>query len=115
MLGTSTEEYWTKVNTVEEIKERTISILRAFHVVKASLFGSFAKHLENEHSDVDILVWFDTETMKKLGYFDVIHLQDSLEACLQRSVDILLYEELDTLKKQILMDQIVLFDDTGFE
>ena len=56
-------------------------------VVKAWLFGSFARGEETPESDVDILVEFDRENAK-VGLFKYCAIIMDLEKLLNRSVDL---------------------------
>jgi predicted nucleotidyltransferase len=71
---------------------------------------TFAKGKKTNSSDIDFLIWLDLETHNKIGYFYIINLQQILENVLQRNVDILLYQELGSLKEEILKTQYILFD-----
>jgi uncharacterized protein len=104
------EDYYSKVNSITEIQELATPILKDYGVIKASLFGSFAKGKQTNSSDIDFLIWLDLETHNKIGYFYIINLQQILENVLQRNVDILLYQELGSLKEEILKTQYILFD-----
>ena len=45
-----------KVYTVEELKKVLSDILKNFAVKKAILFGSYAKNLQTDKSDIDIVI-----------------------------------------------------------
>jgi predicted nucleotidyltransferase len=58
--------------------------LKNFGVVRLALFGSFARDEANEHSDIDMLVRFDSIPTSK----DYFGLQFYLEDLLGRPVDL---------------------------
>ncbi|MBQ7181133.1 MAG: nucleotidyltransferase family protein [Bacteroidaceae bacterium] len=55
-------------------------------VLKAWLFGSYARGEETENSDVDILVQFDHST--QIGLFAYARMHRELEECLGCKVDL---------------------------
>ena len=56
-------------------------------VLKAWLFGSFARGEETEESDVDILVVFDRHN-HPVGLFEHVRMINSLEDLLKRRIDL---------------------------
>lgn len=87
----------------EEIKEKTIPILKRHGVIHAAIFGSFAKGIAKEDSDLDILVEFEGEK----SLLDLVALQLELEAVLKREVDILTYRALHPkIKERVLQEQV---------
>ena len=90
---------------LEEIKAKTIPVLRRYDVRKAAIFGSFVKGEEREDSDIDILVEFKGEK----SLLDLAGLKIELEEALQRKVDVLTYNSLHPLlKDKILQEQKVI-------
>lgn len=70
--------------TIEEIRNKTIPILRAYEVEYAGVFGSAARGEVKSDSDVDILVRF-----KKIpSLVKFIRLEDELKTALKREVDV---------------------------
>jgi predicted nucleotidyltransferase len=57
---------------------------RRFGVKTLSLYGSVARNQETAESDIDLLVEFDRPT----GLFGLIELQEHLEKCFGRKVDL---------------------------
>ncbi|MBF0476353.1 MAG: nucleotidyltransferase domain-containing protein [Deltaproteobacteria bacterium] len=73
-------------------------------MVRAGIFGSFARHEEREDSDVDFLIDFG-HAMKTL--FDVVDLQYALEGELGRKVHLAFYGYLKPrIRQQILDDEV---------
>ena len=90
---------------IEEIKHKSEPILRQNGVIKASLFGSFARGQATNTSDVDILV----ELPLGKSLFDFIGLKLELEDVLGKKVDLVEYKMIKPdLKSYILKDQIAL-------
>ena len=78
-------------------------VLRAHGVVRAALFGSFARGAVTEQSDVDILVEF----ARPVSLLDVAALELKLSDLLGRSVEIVTYRALNPrIKDQVLREQV---------
>ncbi len=60
---------------------------RRHHVRRLSLFGSVLRPDFRPDSDVDVLVTFAPGTRRTL--FDLVHIQDEIEALLGRKVDLI--------------------------
>lgn len=56
-------------------------------VLKAWVFGSYARNEETEDSDVDILVVFDRKN-HSVGLLEHVRMINSLESLLQRRIDL---------------------------
>lgn len=88
--------------TTLTIKNQIIPILKRQGVLKAAIFGSFARGEETNKSDVDLLI----KMPKNKTLFDLAGLKVALEDRLGRKVDIVEYDAIRPLiKKQILMDK----------
>ena len=57
------------VYSLEEIKERLNPVFRAYHVRKATLFGSYARRCAHKQSDLDILV---DSGLRGLSFFSLL-------------------------------------------
>jgi len=89
--------------TVETLKSQIVPILQKHQVVKAGLFGSFARNEATEESDVDLLVEFS----KVLGMLQYMNLKFELEDILKRKVDLIEYEAIKPrMRQSILEDEI---------
>ena len=85
-------------NTIRQIKP----ILKRNNIVKAGIFGSYARGEEKKNSDIDILV----EPPKGIG-FGFVGIQFELEDELKRKVDLLSYRAIHPLlKKRILNEEV---------
>jgi predicted nucleotidyltransferase len=85
------------------------ALLREFcdrwKVTELSLFGSVLREDFNKDSDVDILVSFSEGAHWTL--FDMVHMQDELEAILGRKVDLVSRRGLETSKNQFRKKTII--------
>lgn len=91
----------------KEIKEKLNSQLPflkdKYHVNKVGIFGSFARGEQEEGSDIDILVEFDSP----VGFFDFIRLENFLSEKLNRKVDLVSKKALKpAIKDDILKETI---------
>ena len=90
----------------QEIKNIIKPILLKNGVLKASLFGSVARGDENISSDLDIIVQFE----EKRTLLDLIGLKYELEEMLNKKVDILTYDSINTkIKENILNDKELIY------
>jgi uncharacterized protein len=88
--------------SISSIKKKIIPILKKNHVVKAGIFGSFARGEARKKSDIDILV----QPPKGMG-LKFVGMKLELEEKLGKKVDLLTYRSVHPyLKKYILEDEI---------
>ena len=93
----------------QEIVKKIIPILKKQGVKKAALFGSQARGEATEKSDVDLLVEFSKN--KEPGLFGFVGFKLELEKKLQRRVDILTYNSIHPLLKDIIIsDQKIIYE-----
>ena len=94
-----------KNKEISRIKRKIIPILRKNDVVRAGIFGSYARGEAKKRSDIDILI--KVKRGKKFSLFDLVGLQMELEKKLGKKVDLLTYNGISPyLKKYILEDEI---------
>ncbi|MHB8443052.1 MAG: nucleotidyltransferase family protein [Patescibacteria group bacterium] len=89
--------------SLEEIKQKTIPILREAGVTKSSIFGSYTRNEQNEESDIDILV----ELSQGKSLFDLVRLQLELEKSLQKKVDLVDFGSIKPQLKNYILDHQV--------
>ena len=95
-----TEEKQKKmVNSLEEVKQLAIPILKAHKIKKAAVFGSFARGDFDDKSDVDILI----EPPEGFSLFDLAGLHLDLEDTLGRKVDVVVYNSINPLIRDRVM------------
>lgn len=93
--------------TVATIKKQITPILKRQGVIKAAVFGSFARGEETKKSDVDILV----QLAKNKSLLDLASLKLDLEDKLGRNVDVVSYGGISKfLKDIILKEQKVIYE-----
>jgi len=91
------------MESIEEIKNEILPVLKKYGVRRASLFGSIVRGELREDSDIDLLVEF--EGRKSL--LDLTGLKMELEEKLKRDVDVLTYKSLHPLlKERILREKV---------
>ena len=72
-----------KIYTIEEIKEVLTNILKNIPVYKLILFGSYAKNVANQHSDLDLVI----DSRESLMGFKLYSVITKLEEAFQKQVD----------------------------
>ncbi|MBI2662011.1 nucleotidyltransferase domain-containing protein [Candidatus Woesearchaeota archaeon] len=86
------------------LKKKLVPILKKNGVVKAGIFGSYARGDFTKKSDVDILIKFKG----RKSLFDLAHLELELEKKLKKKVDVLTYNSLNPLIKERVLGEEVL-------
>lgn len=86
---------------IQHIKAKITPILKDQGVLKAAVFGSYATGEAKPSSDVDLLV--ELEDRKSL--FDLIGLKLDLEDKLKKKVDLLTYDAIHPLLKDIILNE----------
>jgi len=93
-----------KIRQLDELKRTIVPILKRNGVVKAGIFGSYARGEATKDSDVDILIKIRS---KKFSLFDLVGLEIEIEDKVGRKVDLVEYEVIHPkLKEQILHDEV---------
>ena len=86
--------YQEVVNTLAQIKTK-------YNIPELYLFGSFAKHQENDDSDVDIAV-----KLERTDAFLLVRIMQEAQEKLHRNVDIVqLRERMNPLLKKIILEE----------
>jgi len=93
--------------TFYDIKSRILPVLVRQGVLKASLFGSFARNEAARNSDVDILV----KLAKNKSLLDLVALRLELMKKLGKKVDVLTYDSINPLlKDRIMKEQKLIYE-----
>lgn len=88
---------------IRELQKRIVPVLKKNDVIKAGIFGSFARGEEKKTSDLDLLIKFKG----KKNLFDFIGLGQDLEHIIHRKVDLVTYKYIHPmLKERILKDEV---------
>lgn len=87
--------------TTQAIKRKIVPILKRQGVTKAALFGSVVRGEARKRSDIDILV----NLKKDKTLLDLVGLKLELEERLGRKVDVLTYNGIHPLLKDIILNE----------
>ncbi len=88
--------------SIKIISRKIVPVLRKNHVVKAGIFGSYARGESKRNSDIDILI----QPPKGMG-LGFIGIKLELEKELGKKVDLITYSSIHPyLKKYILDDEV---------
>lgn len=88
--------------SIRQIKQSVVPILRRYGVTRAGLFGSIVRSRMRPDSDIDILVQIDTD----ISLLDFVGLKIELEEALNRNVDVVEYDTIKPIiREQILNEQ----------
>ncbi len=91
------------IRKIGKVKSKILPILKHNGVVKAGIFGSFARGEEKNGSDIDILVQFkEGKTL-----LDLVGLERELKMILGRNVDLLTYDSINRLLKERILEEEV--------
>lgn len=88
---------------IKKYKDIIIAILKKHDVEKASLFGSIVRGELTNESDIDILIEFKGDK----SLLDLVSLQFELEEKLESKVDVLTYNSLHPLLKDLILAEQV--------
>ncbi len=91
-------------DSLAEIKKIAVPILRKNNVVRAGIFGSFARGEAKKNSDIDILIEVKA---KKFSLLDLVGVELELKKNLRKDVDLLTYKGIDPLLKDRIMKEEV--------
>ncbi|MBI1968451.1 nucleotidyltransferase family protein [Candidatus Woesearchaeota archaeon] len=92
-----------KDRELQKITKVVAPILRKRGVIKAGIFGSYARGEQKKKSDVDLLV----ETKKSMSLFDFVGLKLALENLLKKKIDLVEYKAIKPLiKRGILKEEV---------
>ncbi|MEK7167014.1 MAG: nucleotidyltransferase family protein [Patescibacteria group bacterium] len=87
--------------TIQNIKKQIVPILKRQGIIKAALFGSCVRNEMNKKSDIDILIKFSG----KKSLLDLVKIQFILEDKLGKKVDLLTYNSIHPLLKNIILNE----------
>ena len=91
-----------------ELREKVVPVLRKYGVVRAAVFGSFARGEAGEGSDLDLLVEFE----EGRSLLDLAGLKAELEDVLGTRVDVVTYGSLHPrIRGRVLEEQEVIYEE----
>ena len=85
--------------TIERLKKKLRPIFKKNSVIKAVLFGSWARGTQSRKSDLDFIIVYNTRKRFLDRYDDFMEIYDALKG---KAVDLLIYtpEELRSISKR---------------
>ena len=89
---------------LREFKKVVVPVLKGMGVVRAGVFGSFARGEAKKKSDIDILVEIRA---KKFSLLDLVGLELELKEKLKRKVDLVEYSTIHPLLKDRILGEEV--------
>ena len=93
-----------KTVNLRKFKRIIVPVLKRNNVVRAGIFGSFARGEAKKKSDIDILVEIKA---KKFSLLNLVSLERELEEHIGRKVDLVEYSTIHPrLKDQILKEEV---------
>lgn len=89
---------------INKIKPKITKILKKHGIVRAGIFGSYARGEQKKNSDVDILI---EVRGRDFSLLDLIGIENELKKSLKKKVDLLTYAGINhLLKKRILGEEV---------
>ncbi|MDP3994348.1 MAG: nucleotidyltransferase family protein [bacterium] len=90
-------------NKLGKLRKQIAPTLKKHNVIRASVFGSFARGEETKKSDIDLLVQFSG----RKSLLDLVGLELELKDELKRDVDVITFGSLHHLiKDRVLKEQV---------
>jgi len=90
---------------LKRIKEQIKPVFKKHGVIKAAVFGSFARGEATKKSDLDLLIKFKG----RKSLLDLVGLEQELSDKLEREVDVLTYGSINHLiKDRVIQEQILI-------
>src|SRR3989344_5493129 len=93
-----------KDKELQKIAKIAVPILKKNGIVKAGIFGSYARGEAKKRSDIDMLIKVGR---KKFSLLDHVRLERELEEKLDKKVDLLTYNGINHLLKNRILDEEV--------
>jgi uncharacterized protein len=88
------------------LKEYLKTYIDEYGIVKAAVFGSYARNEQREESDLDLLIEFN----KSFDMIQLIHLKNMLEESLGKNIDIVEYCSISPfIKEQVLKEAVTIY------
>ncbi len=93
-----------KHGKIDKIKSKIVRLLKKNKVIKAGIFGSYARGDERKDSDVDILIEVND---KRFSLLDLVKLERILRERLGKDIDLLTYDCIHPLLKEKILNEEV--------
>ena len=92
-----------KDKQLQKIAKIAVPILKKNGVVKAGIFGSYARGEAKKRSDIDLLIQFKG----RKSYFNLLDLEEELQKRLKKKIDLITYKSVNPyLKEYIFKDEV---------
>lgn len=92
-----------KDKQLRKIAKIAVPILKKNGVVKAGIFGSYARGEAKKRSDIDLLIQFKG----RKSYFNLLDLEEELQKRLKKKIDLITYKSVNPyLKEYIFKDEV---------
>ncbi len=92
---------------IAKLKRAIVPILKKNDVVKAGIFGSYARGEETKKSDIDIVIQFKG----RKSLLDLVGVKQDIEDKLKKKADVVEYSALHPLlRKKILKEEVRIYD-----
>ena len=92
---------------IKRLKKIIVPILKRNDIVKAGIFGSYARGEAKKRSDIDILIKFKG----KKSLLDLVRVERELEEKTKKKIDLVTYNSINHLLKNIILkDDVRIYD-----
>ena len=91
--------------SIEQIKQATVPILTRYGVVRAGVFGSYARGEASGDSDIDLLVKFK----KAKSILEIIRLEREISETLGKKIDLVTEPSLNKYIKNRVLNELKVF------
>ena len=98
-----------KIYSINEIKEKLNSLVKDTEINKIILFGSYAKNVATENSDIDLVI----DSRGKLMGFKLFSLISKIEELFNKNVDAFEISEIikdSLIEKEISTTGVIVYD-----
>ncbi|MBS3127167.1 nucleotidyltransferase family protein [Candidatus Woesearchaeota archaeon] len=89
---------------IQEIRRKVVPLMKKYGVVRAGIFGSYARGEQKKGSDIDLLIEVKG---KKFSLLDLIGLESELKKKLGKRVDLLTYNGINHLLRERILNEEV--------
>jgi len=91
-------------SSIKKIKDKIVPLLKKNEVVRAGIFGSYARGEQKKNSDIDILIEIRNP---EISLLDFIKLKHKIEEVLKIKVDLVEYGAIKPLIKEKVLNEEV--------
>lgn len=88
---------------IETIKVKAVPILKKHGVIRAAVFGSYARGEQKKRSDVDFLIAYPFGA--EVTLFTLVRLRDDLRKALNKKVDVISENALSPRIKDVVLKE----------